>query len=656
LLGASVERPKINLPESYKESVSLEASGIVIDHLHFIKVFTGDDGSDFNCILSIPRGGNWNTGYQVAYEDIILKDLVFEGGRTSAYITAGNLTIEDCLFKDQHSKILYFNIVAGETNIKGNTFLGDSGHAIRFEGFSSQEFPHTGDITIENNYVEGKNNLLVYNGWRYEENADPVTIKVLGNEIRSLKGDAVVIYDPRWDVPAAKPNFSKISSVLVKNNDFSGVLEDKFGVSAPPEVAVDAAYNYWGHESGPFNNLGNPEGQGCFVSDTVSFFPWWENVEMTVASSLASIGNIVNTRTLDSYRSIQAGITVAQPGDTILVAAGTYTQDLTIAVKNLTLKSIAGPDATKIKGNITITDSVTGVTIEGFFIDGEVEGPAGFDPQAIFEDNVFPEGSRIIGNKIMVPAAETVYNLRTGDEYECIQSAVSEAELGDTLLVAPGDYDEILEVKNKSLTIVGLDKENTKVKAISAYPGSSNDLVIKNLTVYGNNGSGQSYAGVYIANGNVTIDGCNIHGTDRSYHGIMTETGNTGNVIIQNCDLLGYKWPYFNPSQGSIMLEGNDFHGSGPSIDGFTNVTVTGNRNMSIGLAIGYGLLNKEHGEVLDGLSSELKAFAVMLHSENTDVVVKLSTNDTDTGAWGGYYTGLDEEGNLTITEQYLSK
>lgn len=223
-------------------------------------------------------------------------------------------------------------------------------------------------------------------------------------------------------------------------------------------------------------------------------------------------------------------------------------------------------------------------------------------------------------------------------------------------MVAPGDYDEILEVKNKSLTIVGLDKENTKVKAISAYPGSSNDLVIKNLTVYGNNGSGQSYAGVYIANGNVTIDGCNIHGTDRIYHGIMTETGNTGNVIIQNCDLLGYKWPYFNPSQGSIMLEGNDFHGSGPSIDGFTNVTVTGNRNMSIGLAIGYGLLNKEHGEVLDGLSSELKAFAVMLHSENTDVVVKLSTNDTDTGAWGGYYTGLDEEGNLTITEQYLSK
>jgi pectin methylesterase-like acyl-CoA thioesterase len=556
------------------------------------------------------------------------------------------------------------------------------------------------------------------------------------------------------------------------------------------------------------------------------------------------------------------------------VSEGTYIGNLEIG-KNLTLISTDGSDATSIKGNITIgDDNVTNVTIEGFTIDGKVEGPAGFDPQAIFEDNVFPEGSRIIGNKIMVPAAETVYNLRTGDEYECIQSAVSEAELGDTilvgsgtykedlviavenltlvsvekhaaiietqgdfepglgyggitiladgvtidgfkikqsvaqaivhthnadgvtiknnsisgiepsrgidigyasagsnsvtvegnefadlycgvyvnqgnnlvvesnvfngmnggavvfdgtwgntnnitvkdneakdaeyllffydtigsvvvegndltntelsnygvyssglrkyfptlqaavgaastgdtLLVAPGDYDEILGVQNKSLTIVGLDKENTKVKAISAYPGSSNDLVIKNLTVYGNNGSGQSYAGVYIANGNVTIDGCNIHGTDRIYHGIMTETGNTGNVIIQNCDLLGYKWPYFNPSQGSIMLEGNDFHGSGPSIDGFTNVTVTGNRNMSIGLAIGYGLLNKEHGEVLDGLSSELKAFAVMLHSENTDVVVKLSTNDTDTGAWGGYYTGLDEEGNLTITEQYLSK
>ncbi|MGI6163800.1 MAG: S-layer homology domain-containing protein [Bacillota bacterium] len=642
LRGTSPDLPVVNFGQSYKESILVKADNVTLEHLHLVKEFKGDDGSGQNCLLSIPRGGSWTLGYQVEYDGITLKGLVFEGGRTGAYITARNLTIEDCLFKDQHSKILYFNIVAGDTNVKGNTFLGDSGHAIRFEGFSEKETPHGGNITIENNVVEGKSNFLVYNGWRYAEDADPVNIRVIGNEMRSLKGDAVVI----WNY------FPNLHDVIVLDNDFSGVVEGSYGVRGPDQTFITATNNYWGHESGPYNGLSNPNGEGCCVSNNVVYFPWYVNEELSELSPYPK--GIINARDLSSYRSLQAAINAAQPGDTIFVSEGTYTGNLTVATENLTLKATDGAASTTIKGNITMTAS--SVTIEGFTIDGEVEGPAGFDPQAIFEDNVFPEGSRIIGNKIMVPAAETVYNLRTGDEYECIQSAVSEAELGDTLLVAPGDYDEILEVKNKSLTIVGLDKENTKVKAISAYPGSSNDLVIKNLTVYGNNGSGQSYAGVYIANGNVTIDGCNIHGTDRSYHGIMTETGNTGNVIIQNCDLLGYKWPYFNPSQGSIMLEGNDFHGSGPSIDGFTNVTVTGNRNMSIGLAIGYGLLNKEHGEVLDGLSSELKAFAVMLHSENTDVVVKLSTNDTDTGAWGGYYTGLDEEGNLTITEQYLSK
>ena len=156
LRGASAEHPAINLPDSYKECVLVEADNVTLEHLHFIKEFIGDDGSDFNCILSIPRGGSWSQGYKVAYRDITLRDLVFEGGRTGAYITAGNLTIEDCLFKDQHSKILYFNIVAGTTCVKGNTFLGDSGHAIRFEGFSDQEAPHSGNITIENNVVEGK--------------------------------------------------------------------------------------------------------------------------------------------------------------------------------------------------------------------------------------------------------------------------------------------------------------------------------------------------------------------------------------------------------------------------------------------------------------------------------------------------------------------
>jgi hypothetical protein len=253
-----------------------------------------------------------------------------------------------------------------------------------------------------------------------------------------------------------------------------------------------------------------------------------------------------------------------------------------------------------------------------------------------------------------------VYSSGLRKYFPTLQAAVGAASTGDTLLVAPGDYDEILEVKNKSLTIVGLDKENTKVKAISAYPGSSNDLVIKNLTVYGNNGSGQSYAGVYIANGNVTVENCKIapsDDADKSKRGIETQYNNDAVIVIKGCDMSGYKSPYFNPTTGSLLLQGNDFNGSGPSIDGITNVTVTGNSNMSIGFFAGYGLLDRECEEVLKALDDDIREFVTGLHLNNANVVVKLSTNDsTDNNRWGGYYTELDEEGNLIITEQYLSK
>lgn len=59
-------------------------------------------------------------------------------------------------------------------------------------------------------------------------------------------------------------------------------------------------------------------------------------------------GQVINTTQNTQYSTISAAIAAAQPGDVINVAAGTYTEDLTIA-KNITLK---GPNA-GISGNGT---------------------------------------------------------------------------------------------------------------------------------------------------------------------------------------------------------------------------------------------------------------------------------------------------------------
>src|SRR3972149_6102651 len=58
------------------------------------------------------------------------------------------------------------------------------------------------------------------------------------------------------------------------------------------------------------------------------------------------------------YSTIQAAINAAFPGDTVLVLAGTYTENITIN-KAITLTSDAGPGATIIDGR----DLYTGVRV-----------------------------------------------------------------------------------------------------------------------------------------------------------------------------------------------------------------------------------------------------------------------------------------------------
>ena len=76
------------------------------------------------------------------------------------------------------------------------------------------------------------------------------------------------------------------------------------------------------------------------------------------------------------YESIQAAIDAATEGEIILVHDGTYTENLTIGIKRLILRSATGPDNTIITGDgsssvVTFTDSAgSEVVLEGFTITG----------------------------------------------------------------------------------------------------------------------------------------------------------------------------------------------------------------------------------------------------------------------------------------------
>lgn len=59
--------------------------------------------------------------------------------------------------------------------------------------------------------------------------------------------------------------------VVIRDNIFSNTV---LAVESENQNYVDARYNWWGHQSGPYNSTNNPLGHGDEVSNGVDFIPW----------------------------------------------------------------------------------------------------------------------------------------------------------------------------------------------------------------------------------------------------------------------------------------------------------------------------------------------------------------------------------------------
>ena len=148
----------------------------------------------------------------------------------------------------------------------------------------------------------------------------------------------MVFWDDSWD-NSVRENF-------IFDNDKWGLT-----VSWDGNETLDAALNYWGHASGPYHAVENPEGLGDNVTDKVDFSPWLNEeggTTLFVDDDAPEGGD--GTEALP-FNRIQDALDISVNGSMIYVLPGTYYENLVIRTQVTLVGS--GAEVTSIIGDGT---------------------------------------------------------------------------------------------------------------------------------------------------------------------------------------------------------------------------------------------------------------------------------------------------------------
>lgn len=251
------------------------------------------------------------------------------------------------------------------TTVTGNTLTGN-----RFEGM----FFDQGTATATGNSITGGNVGVEVIAFAASDGTTGNTqVTFSNNLVTGATGAGIKIQD-KDNTDAFTPTISGT------NNNISG---NAVGVNNTTTGAINFASNFWGSANGPAN-LSNTYGvgsQGNAVQGNVTFVPWLSTISGSPGSFTGTaFAPVTTTSPVGQYSSIQAGVTASDPGGTVNVAAGTYTEQVTIP-KRLILTG-AGAATTTIKapgvlandafGNKTIVEFTGGITdtMSGFTVSG----------------------------------------------------------------------------------------------------------------------------------------------------------------------------------------------------------------------------------------------------------------------------------------------
>lgn len=155
-----------------------------------------------------------------------------------------------------------------------------------------------------------------------------------------------------------------------RNNSLSNNGKMGIYIQSNTHVSIDAKYNWWGDESGPYHEVSNPEGKGDIVSDWLLFDPWIGKPRTWYVDDDAEKGG--NGSLVHPFNRIQDAIDASQHGETIRVFEGIYEERVIV---NRSVSLIGnGSEVTTINANgmdgVVVTITADNVSMSGFLITG----------------------------------------------------------------------------------------------------------------------------------------------------------------------------------------------------------------------------------------------------------------------------------------------
>ncbi|MEW5825504.1 MAG: right-handed parallel beta-helix repeat-containing protein [Candidatus Bipolaricaulota bacterium] len=315
---------------------------------------------------------------------------------------------------------------------------------------------------------------------------------------------------------------------------------------------------------------------------------WFVALGIAIAAGAMAGAATVNVPT--DYTTIQAAVNGAAAGDTIVVAAGTYAESVTVN-KTLTIRGEAGSVLQGAGSGNGFLIQGKDIAIEGFQIKGYLigvrtyGGPSSYDTLALRDLAIT---GNAIGMQINRDGFSTLtidgcqIKANTQEGMSVVDHLLGSQHVG-TLLIQNSDVSSngrhgfmLVRTKIDQLTIIDSKFDGATTAGFCGISFVSSPSQIGAFTMSGGSLSGNKGGGLYIVQvahtlGSISLDGVAVQGNAES--GITLGGGaTTGSLAIRNSLFSGNAWEEFDLSggwfgkfsvSGATTIQGNSFLRSG---------------------------------------------------------------------------------------------